>query len=77
MILVDISHQDQVDNSGVFAFGIIIDDIGLFQIAQPGQDAFDNLIEAHDLADHGFQFREKRVLVVCDVIYISSVFFRG
>ena len=46
MILVDVSHQQQVNDTGIFPLGIIIDDVGLFQVAQPGQDAFNNLNRA-------------------------------
>lgn len=76
VILVDISHQHQVDDAGIFALGIIVYEIGLFQIAQSGQDAVDDLVQAHDLAGNGSQLREKRVLVVCRVKNVASILLR-
>ena len=46
VIIVDVSHQQQVDDAGVLACGVIIQQIGLFQMAQPGDDAVDDLVHA-------------------------------
>ena len=76
MILINVAHQQEINNSRVFPFGIIINQIGFFEISQPGDDAVDNLINAHGFADHAFEFREKGVLIICFVKDITAVFFR-
>ncbi len=77
MIWIDVSHKYQINDPCIFALGIIINDKGLFQITQSVKDAINDLIQPHDLADHGFQLREKGVFCVCCVKNISSVFLRG
>ncbi len=36
VVLVDVSNQQQVNDTGIFPLGIIINDVGFFQVAQPG-----------------------------------------
>ena len=59
VILINITNQQEVYDSCIFTLCIIINQVGPFQLAQPGHNAIDNPVDAHNFADHGFEFRVK------------------
>ena len=65
MIWVDIAHQHEVDDAGVLTFRVIINQVSAFEVAEPADDVVNDLIDAHHFADHGFQFRKERMLLIC------------
>jgi len=74
MILVDISHQQKIYDAGVFAFGIVVEKIGALEIAEPGDDAVNHLIDAHNFADHGFEFWEQWMFLIGLVKDLTTAF---
>ena len=62
MILVDVAYKKEVDNPRVFAFRVIVYEVGLLEAAQAVYDSVDHLVETHDLAHHGTEFWEERVV---------------
>ena len=50
MIGIDISNKQQIDDTGILAFGIVIDKIGLVQITQATNDTVDDEIDETNLS---------------------------
>src|SRR4030042_2560386 len=74
MILVYFPYEQEVDDSRVFAFGVVPYEIGALEIAQSTDNPLDDLIQSHDLAHHGFELREKGVIRIGRIIDIATVF---
>ena len=53
---------------------IIIKQIGTFEITQSGDDAVNHLINPHNFAHHGFEFREQGVFLIGLIENPASVF---
>ena len=62
--LVDIADKDQVDNAGILTFGVIINQDGLLQPAQPFDYRLQDLVHAQGLDDHGVEFGKDGVILV-------------
>ena len=75
MIRIDISNQHQVDDAGILSLGIVVDQIGPLQIAQAGDDAVDDLVDAEHLGYHRFEFGKKGMIRIGPVVNPSALFF--
>jgi len=64
VILVNITHQQKIYDAGVFAFGVVVEEVGALEVAEPGDDAVDHLINPQDFADHRFEFRKQWMVFV-------------
>lgn len=73
MIRIDIAHKEQVDDAAVAAFGVVVDEVGLFEISQAVDDAVDDPVQADHLADHGFELREEGVLRIGGIEDLPAV----
>ena len=77
IVLVDVADQDQIDDAGILAFGVIPHQVSFFQVAQPSDDGFQDAIHAQGFPDHGVQFGEQGVLPVGAVEDLPAVLFAG
>lgn len=75
VVLVDMANQQQVDDAGVPPGGVVVDEIRFLQVSQAVEDAFDHLVHAEGLLDHGVQFRKERVLLIRPVEDLASGLF--
>ena len=73
--MIDIADQDQIDDAGILAFGVIIDQECLLQSAQPFDDGFQNLVHAQGLDDHGVEFGKDGVVLVGGKEDLPAVLF--
>jgi len=73
MIVVDVSHEEKVDNPRILALCVIINDESPLQLAKAINDSIDHPIDANYLADHGFQLRKQRVVCVGAVYHLATL----
>lgn len=73
MIIVDIPNEEEIDDAGVLALGVVIDEEGFLHITESADNAVDDAVDPHDLADHGLELREQRVFRIGRVIDLPPV----
>lgn len=73
--MIDVTHQQKVDDAGVLSFGIIVDEIGPLYISQAGDDTVDDLVHPENLANHGLQIRKERMVGVGHIVNLAAMLF--
>ena len=58
MMLVDVSNKQEVYDSRILSFRVIVQEIGSLKVTQSGHNTVYNLVQSHDFAYHGPQFGE-------------------
>lgn len=77
MIVINVAHKKQVDDTGVLALNVVVHQISGFDLPQASDDAVDHLIQANDLGHHSLEFRKQGVFLIGRIQDLPSAPFRN
>ena len=77
LLPIDVAHDEQVDEAGVLAAGVVIEDIDCFDVSQLFFNVFYDLIYAQGFFDDGMDLGKEGMLGVSPKEYGAAVLLLG